>query len=131
MARPVQLGRTGPQGRDENGQAVDPDLRVLQATGGAVYVRSGQPERRSPAALPDRPAGPDSCPPALSPRPWRNRRASSRCTPGWNGKRILSCRAEINRVFQPGPPDSATMGRAPLSSSAMLEKYTDWVASRR
>ena len=28
-----------------------------------------------------------SCPPALSPRPWRNRRASSRCTPGWNGQK--------------------------------------------
>ena len=33
------------------------------------------------------PAGPDSCPPALSPRPWRNRRASSCCTHGWNGQK--------------------------------------------
>ena len=33
------------------------------------------------------PAGTDSCPPALSPRPWRNRRASSCCTPGWNGQK--------------------------------------------
>ena len=40
--------------------------------------------RRGPAAPP---AGPDSCPPALSPRPWRNRRGSSRCTPGWNGQK--------------------------------------------
>ena len=40
--------------------------------------------RRGPAAPP---AGPDSCPPALSPRPWRNRRASSCCTPGWNGQK--------------------------------------------
>ena len=47
--------------------------------------------------------GPDSCPPALSPRPWRNRRASSCCTPGWNGKSIPSCQGEINRVFQPPP----------------------------
>ena len=56
--------------------------------------------RRGPAAPP---AGPDSCPPALSPRPWRNRRASSCCTPGWNGKSIPSCQGEINRVFQPPP----------------------------
>ena len=30
------------------------------------------------------PADPDFCPPALSPRPWRNRITSSICTPGWN-----------------------------------------------
>ena len=34
--------------------------------------------RRGPAA---RPAGPDSCPPALSPRPWHSRTASTHNTP--------------------------------------------------
>ena len=30
------------------------------------------------------PAGPNSCPPTLSPRPWRSRTESSCSTPGWN-----------------------------------------------
>ena len=41
----------------------------------------------------------------------------------------ISSRGRKPGCFQPAPPDSATMGRAPRSSSAMLAKYTGWVTA--
>ena len=83
-----------------------PPRSFLASLASSARILPREQPARGPAAPP---AGPDSCPPALSPRPWRNRRASSCCTPGWNGKSIPSCQGEINRVFQP-PPELQMVG---------------------
>ena len=41
----------------------------------------------------------------------------------------ISSRGRKPGCFQPGPPESATMGQIQWSSSAMAAKYTGWVTA--
>ena len=118
VARRPRGAAAGPAGRPPEFAGVQswrhpfPMQHPQDGAGGTLEVHSDPPEAGAPVPHPphrlhlvgpELPRRPQDLPPALSPRPWRNRRASSCCTPGWNGKSIPSCQGEINRVSQPPP----------------------------
>ena len=102
VARRPGGAAAGPAGRPPEFAGVQswrhpfPLQHSQDGAGGTLEVHSDPPEAgasfpHAPHRLhlvgPELPRQPQDLPPALSPRPWRNRRASSCCTPGWNGQK--------------------------------------------
>ena len=102
VARRPRGAAAGPAGRPPEFAGVQswrhpfPMQHPQDGAGGTLEVHSDPPEAGAPVPHPphrlhlvgpELPRRPQDLPPALSPRPWRNRRASSCCTPGWNGQK--------------------------------------------
>ena len=102
VARRPGGAAAGPAGRPPEFAGVQswrhpfPLQHSQDGAGGTLEVHSDPPEAgasfpHAPHRLhlvgPELPRQPQDLPPALSPRPWHSRRASSCCTPGWNGQK--------------------------------------------